>query len=855
MGRRAPRGCSHDSRHQQASPLAAASADQLARTVRPLVDRGAVPVLGGFVGATAEGVTTTLGRGGSDYSASLIGACLGASEIQIWTDVDGILTADPRLFRRARAVDHLSFDEASALAHCGAKVLHPATVQPAVLAGIPVRILNAHHPGGRGTVVNAGPVRRSAPAAGIACLENLCVFEVPLPGGADRPAAIAEVYAACERAGAAIHLTAVSDAGVSVAVDDGPAGDRVAAQLDSVRGVARQRGLALVAVVGDGLAAGRAGEWRVWAAFDGIPVRLLSRTTGAMHRIVRGRRGRPRAGRRDASRAAVRAPTLAREPELGLPPRLRRATDTRGRPAGGSRMTAEERPLSVAIAGFGTVGRSVAKILCEGHLRALRLVAVCTRRPAESRRAAPWVPPDVFWTSDIHDVLARPADVIVELIGGVEPARVWIAAALESGRAVVTANKQVMAEHGPALIALARSTGNPLRYEAAVAGAVPVILGLQNGLAGDRVTRIEGVVNGTCNFVLSRMTDGGVSQDEAVREAQARGFAEANPAADLDGLDARAKLSILAAIGLGGHLPPRGIRAGSIRGIDAGDIEAAASIGRVIRQVVWAERPDLEPGAITAGVGVALVRRDSWLGRARGPENVVLVHGERSGTTVFAGQGAGGDATAVAVVSDLLSLARERSVPRAWPATTSAGTSAEPERPHYVRVSPSRTTAPHDARRLLAGAGFELDRVLARRTMARRGGRPSCARAAVPISTARWRRSCPPAARPGRSSACRFSTRKRKTCPADGPRRRRPMEKTDVHESSFASSRHRRPARRPDSGSRDRRAGGADLPDLVVRLRLGRSRGGAVRAAAARTHLHAHRQPHHGGARGPAGAA
>ena len=370
----------------------------------------------------------------------------------------------------------------------------------------------------------------------------------------------------------------------------------------------------------------------------------------------------------------------------------------------------------MAIAGFGTVGRSVAKILCEGHHRALRLAAVCTRRPAESRRDAPWVPPDVFWTGDIHDLLASPADVMIELIGGMEPARAWIAAALESGRAVVTANKQVLAEHGPALIALARSTGNPLRFEAAVAGAVPVILGLQDGLAGDRVTRIAGVVNGTCNYVLGRMTDGGVSLDEAVREAQARGFAEADPAADLDGLDARAKLSILAAIGLGGYLPPRGIRAGSIRGIDAGDIEAAASIGRVIRQVVWAERPDLESGAMTAGVGAALVRRDSWLGRARGPENVVLVHGERSGTTVFAGQGAGGDATAVAVVSDLLALAERRGVPRAWPATTSAGTSAEPERPHYVRVSLSadgdRLTT---RRRLLAGAGVELDRVLARR--------------------------------------------------------------------------------------------------------------------------------------------
>ena len=378
-------------------------------------------------------------------------------------------------------------------------------------------------------------------------------------------------------------------------------------------------------------------------------------------------------------------------------------------------MTAEARPLKVAVAGFGTVGRSVAKILCEGHHRALRLVAVCTRRPAEGRRGAPWVPPDVLWTGDIHDVLASPADVIVELIGGVEPARAWISAALQSGRAVVTANKQVMAEHGPGLISLARSTGSALRFEAAVAGGVPVILGLQDGLAGDRVTRIEGVVNGTCNFVLSRMADGGVGLDEAVREAQERGFAEADPAADLDGLDARAKLSILAAIGLGSHLPPGNIPAGTIRGIDAGDIDAAASIGRVIRQVVWADRPDPASGAMTAGVSAALVGRDSWLGRARGPENVLVVQGERSGTTVFAGQGAGGDATAVAVVSDLLALAERRTVPRPWPPSSLSAPSAEKERRHYLRVSTSRTPTPHEAGRLLTGAGVELDRELAPR--------------------------------------------------------------------------------------------------------------------------------------------
>jgi aspartate kinase len=246
-----------DARHQQASPRAEETADRLSQRVRPLLGRGAVPVLGGFIGATAEGVTSTLGRGGSDLSASLVGACLGATEIQIWTDVDGMLTADPRIFGRARAVDRLSFDEASALARFGAKVLHPSTVRPAVLAAIPVRILNSHRPTGRGTTVTAGPSRRPALAAGIACLTDLCLFDVPLPDGGGRPAALAAVYGACARAEAAVHVAAVSDGSVAIVVDDGAAGDRVAAQLDPEWKAKRRRGLALVAAVGDRFASAR----------------------------------------------------------------------------------------------------------------------------------------------------------------------------------------------------------------------------------------------------------------------------------------------------------------------------------------------------------------------------------------------------------------------------------------------------------------------------------------------------------------------------------------------------------------------------------------------------------------------
>ncbi len=271
-----------DDHHQQAIPDPAETAARLAVAVAPLVARGKVPVIGGFVGSTAGGVTTTLGRGGSDYSASLVGACLGAAEIQVWKDVDGMLTADPRVFRGARPVERLSFPEASALAAFGANVLHPSTVQPAVEAGIAVRILNARRPRSAGTVVAAGPVRRPAPAAGISCRRHLCAIDVALPEGSARPPALAAAFHACARAQVTPVLAAVSDRGVSFVVGEGSESDRVAAQLGA--GIqSRRSGLVLLAVVGDGLASGGDVPRRMLAALDGIPVHVLSRTPGSNH--------------------------------------------------------------------------------------------------------------------------------------------------------------------------------------------------------------------------------------------------------------------------------------------------------------------------------------------------------------------------------------------------------------------------------------------------------------------------------------------------------------------------------------------------------------------------------------------
>ena len=270
--------------------------------------------------------------------------------------------------------------------------------------------------------------------------------------------------------------------------------------------------------------------------------------------------------------------------------------------------TEREAQCRVGLLGFGTVGRSVARILCERRHRSLQLVGVCTRGAAQARAGAPWVPAGVVWTDDAEALLETGADVIVEVMGGIEPARAWIAAALQAGRSVVTANKQVIAEHGPALTALARQAGTALRYEAAVGGVVPVVRGLQDGLGSDHVTRIAGVLNGTCNFILSEMAEHHVTLEQAVSDAQARGLAEADPSADLDGIDARAKLAILAALGVRRLRPalrhpdrvdPPGRRGGPRGRRSAGLRRAAGGMGRAVRV-----GPRV---AVTAGVLPALV--------------------------------------------------------------------------------------------------------------------------------------------------------------------------------------------------------------------------------------------------------
>src|ERR1022692_2755450 len=226
---------------------------------------------------------------------------------------------------------------------------------------------------------------------------------------------------------------------------------------------------------------------------------------------------------------------------------------------------------AVAKVGFGTVGRAVAKILCERRDGPLRLTHICNRNV--ERKKQPWVPSDVIWTQDLHSILNSDVEIIIELIGGLTPAEEIVRSALSAGKSVVTANKQLIARHGPDLLQLASANGCRLEFGASVAGGVPVLPALRAGLSGDRLHGIAGILNGTCNYILSRIESDRIPFSEALEEAQSRGYAEADASEDLDGGDARAKLSILALAGLQVRVSPGDIRARTIRAIEAFDFD------------------------------------------------------------------------------------------------------------------------------------------------------------------------------------------------------------------------------------------------------------------------------------------
>jgi homoserine dehydrogenase len=313
--------------------------------------------------------------------------------------------------------------------------------------------------------------------------------------------------------------------------------------------------------------------------------------------------------------------------------------------------------LNVAIVGFGTVGSSVACVLAERAPAGLRLTHICNRNI--QRKRVNLLPEAIIWTESFDEVLSSDADIIVEVIGGLEPAGEWIRRALKSGKSVVTANKQLISRYGAELVRLAAENGQHLAFGASVAGGVPVISGLQEGLAGDALVELSGILNGTCNYILTRIESSGISMDEAIREAQKLGFAEADPSEDIDGLDARAKLTILARVALRVSANPLEIAARSISAIEPVDFEYARLLDCTIRQLSRAKKTTEN---LLASVEPALVHSSSPLAVVEGGQNLVMSTGKYGGETVFAGHGAGGNPTAIAVVSDLIAIARSRNV-------------------------------------------------------------------------------------------------------------------------------------------------------------------------------------------------
>jgi homoserine dehydrogenase len=359
-------------------------------------------------------------------------------------------------------------------------------------------------------------------------------------------------------------------------------------------------------------------------------------------------------------------------------PEVNRSASTQQPSVHAAQAARVRRPLRIALFGFGTVGGSVARILVESRPEGLELTHIYVRNVA--RRHVDWVPSSVAWTEDADAVLASPdVDVVVELAGGLEPAGDWIRRALTAGKSVVTANKKLISFQGVELERLAVSTGGHLKYGAAVAGGVPVIPGLEQGLAGDCIERLGGILNGTCNYILSKMEEG-ADYAPVLAAAQAEGYAEADPTEDVGGFDARAKLSILMRLALRVAVDPEEIVPQPITAITAVDFSYARDLGCTIRQIARAERSS---DKVAAAVGPMLVPLRSPMAWSRGTENMAIFSGRYGGDVVFSGHGAGGQPTAVAVVSDLLALAhgsRRVRIP-----SVPAHVDAEFEVPHYIR--------------------------------------------------------------------------------------------------------------------------------------------------------------------------
>ena len=318
-----------------------------------------------------------------------------------------------------------------------------------------------------------------------------------------------------------------------------------------------------------------------------------------------------------------------------------------------------DKTLKIALLGCGTVGSQVARLLREeADELAVRIGArlevagIAVRRISHPRQG---IDPALL-TTDAMELATRPdIDIVVEVVGGIEPSRSVLLAAMKNGKSVVSANKALLAEHGEEIHAASRAFGTDLYYEAAVAGAIPLLRPLRESLAGDTVHRVLGIVNGTTNFILDRMDAAGSDFSESLEEAQALGYAEPDPTADVEGFDAAAKAAILAGLAFHTRVTASDVYREGITEVTAADIASAKSLGRIVKLLAICERSG---NGVAVRVHPAMIPRSHPLAAVGGAYNAVFVEAKSAGQLMFYGAGAGGTPTASAVLGDIVAVAR-----------------------------------------------------------------------------------------------------------------------------------------------------------------------------------------------------
>lgn len=324
-------------------------------------------------------------------------------------------------------------------------------------------------------------------------------------------------------------------------------------------------------------------------------------------------------------------------------------------------MTQSDQPLKVALIGAGTVGSQVAKILLEQSKefalrvgRPLELAGVGVR---DGSKARPGIPSELI-TTDTLQLVSRPdIDIVVELMGGVEPAKDFVLSAIHAGKSVVTGNKALLSQYGDEIFSAADDAQVDVYFEAAVAGAIPIVRPLRESLVGDSVKKVMGIVNGTTNYILDKMTTQGADYDTALKRAQELGYAEADPSADVTGADAAAKAAILASLAFRCPVSITDVYCEGITEVSRSEIAAARSVDCTVKLIARAEIVD---GRIQVCVHPTMVANDHPLAGVSGANNAIFVEAEAAGQLMFMGPGAGGRPTASAVVGDLVTVARNR---------------------------------------------------------------------------------------------------------------------------------------------------------------------------------------------------